>query len=235
VKLAAMQPYFFPYLGHFDLLHKVDVWVAYDSAQFIRHGWVNRNRVLHPAKGWQYITVPLKKHSYTAPINQLETTDLWQGQIFKQLEHYHMDAPHYRPVIQLLKEIFALEKNNLARLNIAAFRTVARYLGIATPIQVFSETNLKAEKGAENLALAICRQMGATEYINPPGGVDLYNPETFAQHGIKLAFQSFSPIIYPCGRYTFIPNLSIIDVMMWNSPEEIRNYLEAQLPAIQPP
>lgn len=229
MKLAAMQPYFFPYLGHFDLLNQADVWIVYDAAQYIRHGWVNRNRVLHPASGWWYITVPVKKHPLKTPINQIAiaSTD-WKAQVFKRLEHYHMDAPFYGEVIGFLEEGFSGDEISLAKLNAVLFRATASRLGIQTPIYVFSEMGLSIEPagGAEGLALALCRAVGAAEFINPPGGVNLYSPEKFAEQGIKLTIQSFTNMIYTCGRFQFIPGLSIIDVMMWNSTERIKNYLD---------
>jgi hypothetical protein len=230
MKLAAMQPYFFPYLGQFDLINRAEMWVVYDVAQYIRHGWVNRNRVLHPASGWQYVIVPLKRHSYTAPINQLEiATDIdWQTRIFRQLQHYRMDAPYYSEVIGFLEECLAGAEHNLARLNIRTFRLVCQRLGITTPIHVFSEMNLKIEPGhgPQAAALGICRAVGASEYVNPPGGAALYCTADFAAHGIQLTIQSSTPLAYACGRYQYIPALSIIDVMMWNSVATIKHYLD---------
>jgi len=230
MKLAAMQPYFFPYLGYFDLLNMADIWVVYDVAQHIRHGWVNRNRVLHPVKGWQYIILPLKKHSYTAPINAITIADEvdWQKRIFRQLEHYHMDAPYYQDVIEFLKECFSLPHENLAQINTAILRLTARRLGIETPIRVFSEMNLSLGtiESPQELALGICQAIGAEEYINPPGGADLYHSERFASHGITLHIQDFKNMPYDCGRFKYEPGLSIVDVMMWNSSEKIKRYLD---------
>ena len=230
MKLAVMQPYFFPYLGQFDLINRADMWIVYDLAQYIRHGWVNRNRVLHPASGWQYVIVPLKKHPHTALINQLAiSTDVdWQARIFRQLQHYRTDAPYYLEVIGLLEECLAGGEQNLARLNIKTFRLVCQRLGIKTPIHVFSEMNLAVEpgRGAQALALGICRAAGASEYINPPGGAGLYQAPDFTAHGIKLTIQSFKPLGYVCGRYQYEPGLSIIDVMMWNSVDTIKYFLD---------
>jgi hypothetical protein len=229
MKLAAMQPYFFPYLGQFDLLNMADMWIAYDPAQFIRHGWVNRNRVLHPTSGWQYIIVPVKKHSRITPINQIEIAGgAWKTQIFKQLQHYRIDAPFYGQVIRFLEEVFAEDETSLAKLNSTLFRKTARRLGIQTPVYIFSELGRSIEpaRGPENLALEICRAVGASEYINSPGGVHLYSPERFVEHGVRLTIQTFTTMPYSCGRFQFEPNLSIIDVMMWNSPEQIKHYLD---------
>jgi len=230
MKLAAMQPYFFPYLGQFDLINQVDMWIVYDPAQYIRHGWVNRNRVLHPLSGWQYIVVPLKHHSYTTPINQVMLADAvdWKRRIFRQLEFYRSDAPYYGQVIAFLEECLCDPQDNLARLNIGLFRGTCRLLGIETPIHVFSEMNLAIgpARGPEELALSLSRAVAADEYMNPPGGAGLYHHERFAQEGIKLTIQSFTNMTYDCGRHSFEPALSILDVLMWNSPEQIKHYLD---------
>ena len=228
--LAAMQPYFFPYLGQFDLLAQADLWLAYDQAQFIRHGWVNRNRVLHPSTGWQYISVPLKKHPYTIPICEVEISPLydWREDLFKRLGHYRKEAPYYRQVIAFLEELLAPPEENLSRLNVALFRAVAKLLEISTPIVVFSQMGLgiTPEHGPENLAMQLCHAIGADEFINPPGGAALYDPARLASNGIRLRIQSFSNMTYPCGRYPFEPALSILDVLMWNTVEQVRQYLD---------
>jgi hypothetical protein len=229
MKLAAMQPYFFPYLGHFDLLNQVDMWVVYDPCQYIRHGWVNRNRVLHPVSGWQYLTVPLKQHSHSIAINQIEIFgQVWKHDMLKRLDHYHMDAPYYNKVITFLQHELCSDEERLAWFNVELFRATARRLGIETPIHIFSEMNISLgdAEGPQALALAICKAMHASEYINPPGGKDMYSANAFAANGLKLTIQAFTPMVYSCGRFQFEGNLSILDVMMWNSPEQIKEYLE---------
>ncbi len=238
IRLAAMQPYFFPYLGQFDLLNKANLWIAHDQLQYIRHGWVNRNRILHPQKGWEYIIVPIKKHDHTAPISQIEIADqLWKEQIFRQFACYNPDAPYYYPIIQFLEDLLSNEETNLAKLNVACFRAVARFIGIQTPIYLFSEMGLDFEQvsGAENIALSLCKAVNADEYINPPGGAALYSTDTFNQHGIRLTIQTFEDMIYPCGRFQFLPSLSILDILMWNSPQEIKQYLDHLYSGGNPP
>jgi hypothetical protein len=231
VKLAGNQPYFFPYLGHFDLINQADVWIVYDVAQYIRHGWVNRNRILHSTSGWQYIIVPLKKHHFTTPINQIEiSSDFdWRTKIVCQLHHYRKEAPYYSQTIDFLEECFSESERNLARCNTRILRATCHRLGIETPIQVFSEMGLSigSVESPEDLAIGICLAVGAGEYINPPGGAGLYSAERFAERGIKLTIQSFTNMTYDCGRYHYEPALSIIDVMMWNSPEQIKHYLDS--------
>jgi len=230
MKLGIMQPYFFPYLGHFDLINQVDEWIVFDTAQYMRHHWVNRNRILHPNTGWQYITVPLRKHHRDAPINQVEIameTD-WRERIVRQLQHYRRKAPYYRQVIAFLEECFAEASPNLSGTNVLTLRKTCQRLNITTPIRVLSQMNLDlgVVEGPGDWALVISRAVGASEYINPPGGAALFDESKFVAHGIKLTIQSFTNMVYPCGAYQFEPALSIIDVMMWNSPEQIKHYLD---------
>ncbi|MCU0856927.1 MAG: WbqC family protein [Pontiellaceae bacterium] len=225
-----MQPYFLPYLGYFDLANKVDLWIVYDVSQYVRRGWMNRNRVLHPVAGWQYVVAPVKKHRLGTPIHQIElaTGEDWKTRLFRQLEHYRMDAPCYDAVIRLLKEVLAGDDHRLEPVNTSFFRRTCQRLGVATPIRVFSEMNLPIGpvQSTEELALAICREVGATEYINRPGGADQFHEANFADAGIKLTIQSFTNMTYPCGRFRFEPDMSIIDTMMWNSPEAIKRHLD---------
>src|ERR1700752_1667989 len=106
MRLGLMQPYFFPYLGYFDLINCSDRWIVFDTVQYIRRGWMNRNRILHPEKGWQYINVPIKRTSRDIPIFEAETTEPgpWQSRIIGQLNHDRKKAPHDEKTISLISE-----------------------------------------------------------------------------------------------------------------------------------
>lgn len=231
MKLAIMQPYFFPWLGHFDLINWADEWIVFDTAQYMRHHWVSRNRILHPTAGWQYITVPVRKHHRDTPINQIQIameTD-WRERILRQLQHYKREAPYYKQVIGFLEECFSAATPSLSETNVLTLRKTCQRLGITTSFRVLSQMNLVLEgviEGPGDWALEISRAVGAGEYINPSGGAALFDESKFAAHNIKLIIQSFTNMIYSCGAYQFEPGLSIIDVMMWNSPEQIKHYLD---------
>lgn len=232
MKLAIMQPYFFPYLGHFDLMNQADEWIVFDTPQYMRHHWINRNRILHPNSGWQYITVPLKQHRSDSPINQVQiaTERDWQNRILRQLQHYRNKAPHYNQVVDFLQECFADASPNLSATNCMTLEKTSRRLGLTTPIHVFSQMNLALAGTVERAgdwALKISEAFGASEYINASGGAELFDREKFAASHIKLTIQSFTHMDYRCGHYAFVPGLSIIDVMMWNSCEEIKHYLDS--------
>jgi hypothetical protein len=229
--LGAMQPYFFPYLGYFDLINRVDRWIVFDIPQYMREGWVNRNRVLHACKEWQYITVPVKKHSRETPINQIEAVEFpdWRHTVVNQFTHYRGRAPYYRETLALLDDCLAGNEQNLSRLNIHCLGKVCRYLGIPWNPEIFSEINLPLGpvRKAADWALRISEAVGANEYLNPPGGAALYDPELFARHGIRLNLQEDFNYKYDCGSYTYVPKLSVLDVLMWVSPSEIKAHLDS--------
>lgn len=232
MKLGIMQPYFFPYLGYFDLINRVDAWIVFDTAQYMRHQWVNRNRILHPADGWQYITVPLRKHARETPINRIETApgSDWHGRILRQLQHYRGRAPFYGEVMGFMEDCFAVAGDNLAELNTVTLGKTCRRLGIATPFHVLSRMNLEMKGPVEapgDWALRISEAFGADAYVNAAGGADFFDAAKYAAHGIALFIQSYTHMTYPCGSLQFEPGLSIIDVMMWNAPETIKAHLDS--------
>lgn len=229
--LGAMQPYFFPYLGYFDLIHRTDRWIVFDTPQYMREGWVNRNRVLHSREGWQYIVVPLKKHHRDTPINQVEAVEFpdWRRKIVNQFTHYRGRAPYYRETIALLEDCLTGSDNNLARINVRALGKVCAYLGIQWHPEILSEMGITLGPVDETAdwALRIAEAIGADVYLNPPGGATLYDPARFAAAGIQLQIQNDFDFEYECPGYLYQPRLSVLDVLMWTEPATIKAHLDA--------
>jgi len=230
MKIAIMQPYFFPYIGYFQLINLVDKWIIFDTPQYIRHGWVNRNKIIHPNDGSQYIIVPLKKHSRNISIKdvQVNNDQNWKERILGQLMHYKKKAKYFNETYDLISECFDIDVNSLSKLNIFILERVCRFLDINFNYQFFSEMTINIESISHpgDWALFISNELKAREYINPPGGVDLFEPAKFAELGIKLNFIYPGEIIYQQGsKKNFISNLSIIDILMWNSKHEIKKML----------
>jgi len=229
MKLGIMQPYLFPYLGYFDLINYTDKWIVFDDVQYIRHGWINRNRVLHPVDGWTYIIAPVnhtrKMHIRDVTIAQDQT---WKKRIVGQLQTYKKKAPYYEQVMDLIEDCLAFDNAHISHFNVFALRNVCAYLGIPFDYTIFSEMNLNLEniEGPGDWALRIAQAMGADEYANPPGGETLFDKESFSASNIKLTIRNLPPLIYDCPGYRFIPNLSIVDVLMWNAAETVKNYLD---------
>jgi len=230
MKVAVMQPYFFPYLGYFDLINSVDEWIVFDTAQYIRHGWVNRNRILHPQSGWQYLVAPVKKHSRDTPINNIEmvSDSDWKRRIVGQLLHYKNHAPFFKQTITLVESCLADDERSLSRLNVSVLEKTCAHLGIRFRYRYFSEMGVELGpiESSGDWGLRISQAVGASEYVNPPGGADLFDGAKFATNGVNLLIKKLIDFEFACGKYTFIPHLSVIDALMWNSPESIKERLD---------
>jgi len=222
-----MQPYFFPYLGHFALIAQCEKWIVFDTTQYTPKSWMSRNRVLHPKQGWNYISVPLANSSISIATFQAEIlsfADLAPSLLGK-LSHYRKRAPFYASVERLLVEVFSVPTKSLVELNVRALDAVCRYLDIPFDYLLASKLSLSLPEidhpGA--WAPAISHRLGATDYINPIGGQSLFRPADFVAVGVALRFLDFRNFVYSTAPYQFENGLSILDVMMWNEPAAIRN------------
>ncbi len=224
-----MQPYFLPYIGYYSLIKNTDQWIVFDPVQFIRHGWIERNRILKPGEGWQYISVPLQKYHRDTLIKDIKIREQedWRDKIYRQLDHYKK-APFFKQTIEVLQQGLDLETESIVHLNASVLNVTCKYIGIPFRYSIFSEMNLDIEEvnDAGEWALVISKALQASEYINPPGGVDIFDKQKFGDAGIKLSF--LSPVLqeYSQRRKVFEPGLSIVDVMMFNSPETINGMLD---------
>jgi len=230
MRVAIMQPYFFPYIGYFQLINATDKWIVFDTVQYIYHGWINRNRILHPQDGWQYIIVPLNKHLRDEVIKNVTVVSQndWKKKILGQLTHYKKKAPYYSQTIELLNNCFSKNECTLSRLNTEFLSEICRYLEIKFNYEYFSEMDLDIENINDpgDWALLISERMGATQYINLPGGQDLFNRQKFTEKNIELNFIVPNDIKYVQKKEPFVENLSILDIMMWNSKEQILHLLK---------
>jgi hypothetical protein len=229
MKLAIMQPYFLPYIGYFQLVHAVDIFVFFDDAQYMRHGWINRNRILKPEIGWQYITIPLQKYSTYELIKNIQPhceID-WKNRIMGQLQHYKNKAPHFKFTVSLLDSIFhSLSDKNITYTNFHIVKSICDILGMNQKFLVSSEQIFDYSKinDAGEWALRISEQMNADEYINPVSGYELFSMDKFRSSGIKLSFLQSGECIYNQKR-RFESRLSIVDMLMFNGIDEIKKFL----------
>ena len=226
MRLAIMQPYFFPHLGHFSLIAACDEWIVFDVSQYTKRSWMSRNRVLHPVSGWQWASVPLAGasiHMRTDAARLLDPASACR-RLLGQLSHYR-HAPHYRAVVALVTEVFSGTSTSLVELNVRGLSAVCRLIGLPFRCRVASalRLDLPPDPGPGGWAPAICAALEATSYVNPAGGRALFDPEDFVHRGIDLHFLQAAPFRYATGPYGFEPGLSILDVLMWNEPEVIRD------------
>ena len=224
-----MQPYFLPYLGYYSLIKHTDKWIVFDPVQYIRHGWIERNSVLKPGEGWQYIAVPLVKHTRDTLIKDIEirNEEDWRNKILRQLDHYKK-APFFKETIAVLNDAFDINTNSITLLNAHVLKATCKYLQITFTYSIFSEMQLEMEpvNDAGEWALNISKAVDAEEYINPPGGKEIFDESKFEAAGIKLTFLQANLPEYSQRRPVFEPGLSIVDVMMYNSPEMINEMLD---------
>jgi hypothetical protein len=232
MKIAIMQPYFSPYIGYFSLIKHTEQFILLDTVQFIRHGWIERNRILGQNSGWNYILVPvIRKNGRETRINDvlIDNKQNWKQKIIAQLQHYRKIAPYYFNVINILEELFNNEYDNIVTLNKALLEIVSSYLEFDHQISVFSDINLEIETptAPDEWALNICKAIGTVdEYWNPPGGIKFFERSKFFNSGINLKFHKTHLSSYNQKREGFESGLSIIDVMMFNSVTEIKGMLD---------
>jgi hypothetical protein len=225
-RLVSMQPYFFPYLGYFSLMAVADRWILFDTAQHIRKGWVNRNRVLSRGGGWKYINLPVHKCPVATAIKdvRIRNEEDWPGEILRNLDYYReRRAPHYAVVLEFLRAAFAEREEGLADFLATLLRKTCRFIGLEVRIEPLSKMGLSLPPVAcpADWGLRMAQATGANVYINAPGGRALYDAARFASAGIELLFLDPALPPYPQGRDGFIPGLSIIDALMWNSPDAV--------------
>ncbi len=229
--IGIMQPYFLPYLGYFSLIKHTSQWVVFDTVQYINKGWINRNRIQSQSKdGFSYMTVPVKKVSRDMLImdTKIDNAQNWKQKIRGQIQYYKKCAPYYREVDAIVGDILSFNTDKILELNVYSLRKICEYLNIAFKFEIFSESKLKTISVLEpdEWALRITQFNKATTYINPPGGKSFFKREKYQEAGIDLKFLSIKLKEYETKGYQYIPGLSIIDVMMFNSSEEINVMLD---------
>lgn len=231
MKVAVMQPYFFPYLGYYQLVKAVDTFVFFDDVNFIKRGWINRNQVLQQNHGYLF-SVPLSKVSQNQKIKDTELCEFnkWRGDFLKLIEHNYRKAPYFPQVHPWLSDFLQCESyKTISELAIGSVRATMKYLGIEKSYLKSSELPYRKEDGtpAQEKILSICELLGANTYINPKNGVALYQREGFSSKNIDLNFINMQPVEYcQFKKEQFVPYLSMIDVLMFNDPEAIKNYLD---------
>lgn len=226
MKLAIMQPYLFPYIGYFQLINIVDKFVFYDDVKFINKGFINRNRIL----------VNLKSHLFTLPLlnaNQntlikdlkLAVTEKWKFKFLKTIEFAYKKAKYFNIVFPSIEAVINLRSKFLFEWHLISFHLITNFLAIRT-ILTQSSTNYNNQhlKGQMRI-LDICIQENCQQYINAEGGRSLYDKNVFEKVGIELSFLKAGDIIYKQFKNEFVPCLSIIDVLMFNSADQIGNLL----------
>lgn len=221
--VGIMQPYLFPYIGYFQLIHAVDQFVIYDDVNHIVRGWINRNNILVNGEK-QLFSISLLGASSNKRINEIDILDDFE-KFEKTMALAYAKAPHKEQVLALIADICSYPGRNLAQFIGNSLKKITDYLGIETEFLYSSSLKKDNSLRGQDKIIAICKERRASTYINAIGGMELYDKAAFETSGIELKFIKSLPITYKQFDNEFVPNLSIIDVMMFNSPEEIRTML----------
>lgn len=227
MKLGIMQPYFLPYIGYWQLLNAVDQYVIYDDVNFIKGGWINRNNILINNEA-KLFNIQMQGASSNKLINEIEVSknQVWKKKFLKTIENSYSKAPFYKAVYPVIENIINYDETNLAKYISHSISKVCGYLNIDTKLIISSDINKDNDLKGQDKVIEICKIMGADEYYNSIGGQSLYSYSDFEKHGVKLRYLKTNISKYKQFNDEFVPGLSIIDIMMFNSVSDIKNKLE---------
>lgn len=217
-----MQPYFFPYIGYFQLIAAVDTFIVYDNIKYTKKGWINRNRMLQNDKDVMF-SLPLKSDSDYLDVCERElATDFNRDKLLNQFRGAYLRAPFFEQIFPLVEQIVRYEDANLFSYIYHSITRTCEYLGIKTEIKVSSSIAIDHDLKNQDKVLALCEAVGAKVYVNAIGGMELYSKEVFLDKNIELKFIQSKSFEYTQYGAEFVPWLSILDVMMFNSLDTIQ-------------
>lgn len=221
-----MQPYFLPYIGYFQLIAAVDLFVVYDNIKYTKKGWINRNRMLVNGRDSTF-SLSLKGASDGLEVAQRElATDFSPEKLMRQFEGAYAHAPEFAHTQPLLETVLGAAERNLFGFLLNSLQATCAHLGLATPFIVSSTVPIDHGLRGQDKVLALCETLGATTYINTMGGRVLYSRDEFARRGIELQFIGPRSLEYSQFGAPFVPWLSIIDVLMFNPRARVRDWID---------
>lgn len=227
--LGIMQPYIFPYIGYFQLMNAVDEFVIYDNIKFTKKGWINRNRILVNGAD-SFITLPLKKDSDYLDVKDRYLADVWveeRKKLSNKIKAAYLKAPYFDLAFPVIEKAILYNENNLFKFIFNSLNVIKNFLEIQTSLVISSTIPIDHHLKSEKKVIEICKAKTADIYLNPIGGTALYSIENFKHDGIDFRFLKTNEIMYSQFKNEFVPSLSIIDVMMFNSKSDINFFLNS--------
>tara|TARA_B100000745_G_scaffold240375_1_gene162932 strand:+ start:714 stop:1403 length:690 start_codon:yes stop_codon:yes gene_type:complete len=219
MKLAVMQPYLFPYIGYFQLIYASDLFLIYDDVAYIKQGYINRNNI-YSANGIMRFTIPVPRASSNKLIADLEfSSDT--GKFLKSIEQSYSKAPYFKKIFPLVQQVMEQEDRTIASVCLKSYQAIFLLLGLDKKFKMTSRLDYDRTVLARDRLIGFCHKFGANCYINAPGGRSLYDKRYFSEQGVDLKFMDSLPVKYSQNSNEFIPNLSIIDVLMNCSPDKV--------------
>lgn len=222
-----MQPYFLPYPGYFQLIAAADEFIVYDNIKYVKSGWINRNRLCRDGAAATF-SLPLKRASDSLDVREREiAADFDAGKLLNQFRGAYGRAPQFARIFPWLEALLRHDERNLSRFLNHSIRATCELLSIRTRIRISSEVAIDHTQRRQDKVLALCAAAGARVYVNAIGGTELYDKEAFRRRGIELKFLRSKPFEYPQLGRNFVPSLSIVDALMFNPLEAVRECIAA--------
>lgn len=226
-KTAIMQPYFFPYIGYWQLINAVDEFLIYDDVNYIKGGWINRNNILLNSQK-HMITLPLESASSFLPINQIKIMNDKKSKekLIKTIEQAYKKAPYFNDILPIIQETIFHPSEKIADAVYHSILRVSEYLDINTKFRLSSSLEKDENLKGQDKVIHICKLLKTTDYINAIGGLELYDKKSFAEENISLHFLKTKEITYKQFGNEFVPWLSVIDILMFNDIKTVQGYLQ---------
>ena len=222
-----MQPYLFPYIGYFQLISAVNLFILYDNIKYTKKSWINRNRILQNGKDVMF-SLPLKNDSDFLNVRDRQIADGFSpDKLLNQIRSRYRHAPYFHEAFFLIEQIMRYEERNLFKFIHHSIIRICEYIGITTEIKISSNISINHLLKSQDKVIAICEAVNATTYINPIGGMELYSRNAFFHRDLELKFIKSKPYEYIQFGNKFEPWLSIIDVMMFNSIDALRKSIDS--------
>lgn len=224
-----MQPYFFPYIGYWQLIHAVDLYVVADNVHYIKHHWINFNRILGEKDQPHYFGIEISHASCNHLISETKrVVNRKQAEyLCRVLKFYYSKAPYYNEAMEVIKPILLDEEPDLTRYLTNQLRVISKYLGIKTEIKLLSEVTPRWDCRAPEVIRRTCEHFGHTTFTSSINGNIYYTKDAFREMGVNLEFLVRNDDIrYKQRSDEFVPDLSIIDMMMYCSREELHDMLD---------
>ena len=221
MKVAIMQPYFLPYIGYYQLINSVDLFILYDNIKYTKKGWINRNRMLQNGKDVLF-SIPLKNDSDFLDIRDRKLDPGFKkDKLLNVIRSAYQLSPYFKQAFPLIEQVIKYDDSNLfGYLHNSIIRT-CEYLKIKTKIAISSVIQIDHSLKNQDKVIAFCKKVGATVYINAIGGLELYAKEDFQSNGVELKFIKSKPFEYKQFGNEFVPCLSILDVIMFNPVDTV--------------
>ncbi|CDB40578.1 putative uncharacterized protein [Azospirillum sp. CAG:260] len=225
-KIAIMQPYLFPYVGYFQLINAVDIFVFHDDIQWIKGGWIN-SHTIWSKNGELKVSLPVSKHSSFSNIDEVNLVPDIKSRIkyLNIIKQTYLKSPHFLTIFPLVEKIIMKQEENVAKFVENSFLELLPLLGLKPKIMYTRLMNNDKSLKGEEKVIDICKCVEGTNYINTINGKHLYDKEHFFSHNIVLNFLDREIEPYKQFGNEFVPYLSIIDLLMFNDIETVQKMI----------